>query len=210
MFLADVNFVSISSVTGAFTSAAQCRHQHIPVNVTAVTLTGTAAGNYTVSPFPSVTGTIGGVAITVTGLTGVPKTYDTTTTVTLGGGTLNGVLAADVGNVSVSTASGTFLDPNAGTNKPVTVTSVTLTGTAAGNYYISPMPTGRNRRDPNPLAVTVSGVTAASQSLRRHHIGFLPAAAQSMAYFLRTRPMCRSASSPGRSTRRSAAARASR
>jgi len=47
---------------------------------------------------------------------------------------LVGVLAGDQGRVSASGTTGAFVDRNAGTNKVVTGSGVTLSGTEAGNY----------------------------------------------------------------------------
>ena len=118
-------------------------------SVSGLSLTGTAAANYTFS------GATGAVAVTpktltVSGLTATSKIYDGATT-----GTLTGVAAlaaaetAGAGTTADGkpysgdtltlggTAAGTFADPNAGTAKPVTVTGKTLTGAQAGNYTLT-------------------------------------------------------------------------
>ena len=55
-----------------------------------------------------------------------------------------GEYAIDSGNVSIGTVTGSFASPNIGTNIAVTVTAITLAGTAGGNYVIptSNYPTG--------------------------------------------------------------------
>jgi len=67
--------------------------------------------------------------------------YDGTTSATIStaGATLNGVLAADTGNVTLVTdgAVGVFADKAVGTNKPVTISGLTLGGSAAGNYALT-------------------------------------------------------------------------
>ena len=65
------------------------------------------------------------------------KTYDATTAATVQTRTLAGVLAGDVGNVSLIGGTATFANANAGIGKLVTLTGATLTGTAAGNYSLT-------------------------------------------------------------------------
>jgi hypothetical protein len=77
--------------------------------------------------------------LTITGTTVDPKTYDGTTTATLGGTQqLVGVLGSD--NVSISADVGTFASPNAGSNIPVSA-AIVLGGGDAGNYQLT-QPTG--------------------------------------------------------------------
>jgi trimeric autotransporter adhesin len=81
------------------------------------------------------------IHLTMTGVTASTKTYDRSSSATLGfaGAELVGVLAADVDNVSYSTAgaSGAFADANVGDGKTVTVFGVTLTGSAAAKYSLT-------------------------------------------------------------------------
>ncbi|NCY03627.1 MAG: cadherin repeat domain-containing protein, partial [Planctomycetia bacterium] len=70
------------------------------------------------------------------------RPYDGTTTVTVSGGSLVGVVGLDaVSLVGGGNGTGTMADANIGTGKPVTVTGYALTGTAAGNYSLA-QPTG--------------------------------------------------------------------
>ena len=140
-------------------------------SISGLTLTGAAAGNYTLS------GTTGAVTVTpknltVTGLTASGKIYDGTMTADLTGtAALAATAAAGTGTTADGkpytgdaitlggTATGAFVDPNAGTAKPVTVTGKTLTGVAAGNYALT---------QPGGLTATVTPaaltVTANNQS----------------------------------------------
>ncbi|WP_420225833.1 YDG domain-containing protein [Pigmentiphaga litoralis] len=91
-------------------------------------LSGAAAGNYRIGT-ASGTGTVTQATLTI-GATGIDRTYDTTTqaTVTLNDNRLgNDVLTLGYGGAS-------FADKNAGENKAVSVSGLTLTGTDAGNY----------------------------------------------------------------------------
>lgn len=102
------------------------------VSVSGATLTGTDAGNYTLTVPTSVIGEILRKAITGTAQID-NRTYDGTTTAS-GRITLDGVVAGD--HVGASGAF-TFADGNAGTGKSVNVSSVALTGADAGNYTVT-------------------------------------------------------------------------
>ena len=76
------------------------------VTISGLTLTGDAAGNYTLS-VTSPTANITALPITVSGVTAANKTYDGTTTATLttGGDSLVGVLSGDTSNVTLNSGS---------------------------------------------------------------------------------------------------------
>ena len=109
-----------------------------------ITVTGYTApsANYTVSQPTGLTGNITGIALTIN-VTANNKTYDGTTTATLGTATLSGVASGDTANVTLVTsgATATFSQSNVGTGLGVTVLGYTLNGTAAANYTLS-QPTG--------------------------------------------------------------------
>ena len=100
------------------------------------TLFSTATAAFTVSPAPRST-------ITGRGLLADNKAYDGTTNcvLTIGSVTTNSVFAPDTGNVSVNTgaAVGYFANAGPGVNIPVTVTGLTLSGSAAGDYVLAPL-----------------------------------------------------------------------
>src|SRR5690606_23759206 len=102
------------------------------VTVSGGALSGAHAGNYTLDLPVSVLGDILQKAITGTA-TASSKTYDGTTAAS-GTVTLDGVVAGDDVNGS---ATFTFVDKNAGTNKTVTVSGATLSGADAGNYIVT-------------------------------------------------------------------------
>jgi len=103
------------------------------VTVAGTTLTGTDAGNYTVTVPASVLADILKKAITAN-VAANSKTYDGTTAGT-GTVSLNGVVGGDT--VGTSGTTFTFSDKNAGTGKTVTVAGTTLTGADAGNYTVT-------------------------------------------------------------------------
>ncbi len=99
-----------------------------------MTLTGAAAGNYTVTQ-PTLTANITAKTLTVSGASGVNKIYNGTTAATITGGALVGVVGSDVVNLATAT-SGIFASSNVGTNISIT-SAMTLTGAAAGNYALT-------------------------------------------------------------------------
>ena len=103
------------------------------VTVSGITLTGTDAGNYTLTS-STATGT---ASITVKSLTITPtvtdKEYDGNTTATAA--LTDNRVSGDVFTVNKTGA--TFDNKNIGTGKAVTVSGISLTGTDAGNYTIT-------------------------------------------------------------------------
>jgi len=131
--------VTIVAGTGAFVDANVGTGK--TVTATGYSLDGSKAGNYTLSAQPIVaTADITGVSLTITGVTASNKTYDGTTTATLSGGVLNGIVNSD--NVTIVAGAGAFVDANVGTGKSVTATGYSLDGSKAGNYILSAQPTG--------------------------------------------------------------------
>ncbi|MCX6736147.1 MAG: YDG domain-containing protein [Candidatus Parcubacteria bacterium] len=125
--------ITINTRTGTF--ATKTVGTGKTVDVTSVTLNGSASGNYTVTNPTDVTGTITAKALTVTGMQATTKEYDGGLTATLTGGSLVGIISPDV--VSINTRVGTFATKTAGTGKTVNVTSVTLIGADATNYTVT-------------------------------------------------------------------------
>ena len=63
------------------------------------------------------------------------KIYDGTTAATIATRSLNGVQGSD--NVSLSGGTASFANKTVGTNKTVTVSGLSLSGTDAGNYQLA-------------------------------------------------------------------------
>ncbi|MBV5348209.1 filamentous hemagglutinin, partial [bacterium] len=104
-------------------------------------LTGSAAGNYTApANYVVTTGAVTAKSLTISGVSAANEVYDGTTTATLSGGTLSGVVGTDV--VTITAGTGTFADKNVGTAKVVTATGYSISGAGAGNYTLSAQPTG--------------------------------------------------------------------
>ncbi|NBT24314.1 fibronectin type III domain-containing protein, partial [bacterium] len=127
-------------------------------------LGGAQAGNYSAPANSEETnGVITAKAVTISGITGVNRLYDGSTTATVTGtATLNGVLAGDAANVSLTgTPSFSFADTAVGVGKPVTATGYGLRGAAAGNYSLS-QPTVS--ADITAKGLTISGATATNRA----------------------------------------------
>jgi filamentous hemagglutinin family protein len=141
VFAGDFVFADASAVSATYAD----KHAGVsrPVSINGLFgLTGDDARNYLLAQPVSLTGTIARRGITVSGLTIADKTYDGTDAATISGtGTFGGTifgddLAIDVGAITVS-----FANPNAGANKAVTLSGLTLSGDDADNYDAA-TPTG--------------------------------------------------------------------
>ena len=87
---------------------------------------GATTANFTITPKD----------VTVSGITANSKVYDGTTTATLvtTGAAFSGKVGSDALTIS---ATGTFSDANAGTNKTVTLSGLTLGGSSANDYKLA-------------------------------------------------------------------------
>jgi hypothetical protein len=129
-FGATVSFAPVSGVVS---------NKTIEVRIAATAPLGTVSGNVVcsstgaVSQNVAVTGVVSPIQLTATNpsLT-LTKVYNGNTTALVTPGTLAGVLAADLANVTL-TATATYDNANVGTGKTITVT-YSLTGTAAIKY----------------------------------------------------------------------------
>jgi hypothetical protein len=86
----------------------------------------------------------------------VSKEYDATTVASLGANySLSNVLAGDLASLGVTAATGNYADKNVGSGKTVTFSGLSLSGTAAGNYQLTPTILTSNSAiiDPKVLAV---------------------------------------------------------
>ena len=142
------NFAGASAGTG------------VGVLVGGLTLTGSAAGNYTLSQLSGLTANITRVGVTITSGVGANnKTYDGTITATIisNNVVLSGVLPGDVVNVRLNTNGYTANFANAGVANGigVTLSGLTLAGTGAANYTLT-QPLGLTAN------ITKAGVTIAS------------------------------------------------
>ncbi len=153
--------LNTGSASGAFLNANAGTNK--TVQIIGLTLNGTDAGNYILTQ-PTTTANITKLGVTITsGLSANNKPYDGTTTATISSNNvvLSGVLAGDVAHVRISTNGYTanFASAAAGNGIAVTVSGLTLTGTAAGNYTLT-QPSGLTANI-TKLGVTItSGLSA--------------------------------------------------
>jgi uncharacterized protein YfiM (DUF2279 family) len=155
---------NVTVISGSGTLAGANAGSEAITSFGALTLGGTAAGNYTLAGASgSVNITVSALALTVTNLLALDKVYDGTTNATLDATNVGlvGVLNGDSVTLVTSNAVTYFADKNVGTNKPVTVTGLALGGAAAANYSL----VGPTNVTANITAagLTVSGVTVASK-----------------------------------------------
>jgi trimeric autotransporter adhesin len=102
---------------------------------TAMTITGTGTGNYTLAQ-PVITGDITAKELTVADAVVTPKVYDGNTDAAVTGATLTGVVGVD--DVTLDNAiAGMFDNANVGADKPVTHT-MSISGAGTGNYTFTP------------------------------------------------------------------------
>jgi trimeric autotransporter adhesin len=118
----DINNVSVS---GLFAN------KNVGNNKAVTTvLSGTGAGNYSISLPQGLTANITALPLTLSGTpVALSRPYDSTVIASISGATINGVLSGDSVNLS-----GLFANPNVGTSKPVTLV---MAGADVGNYSIS-------------------------------------------------------------------------
>lgn len=126
------------------------------------TISANQGGNSSYAPAPVVSKTLTVTAkpLTISGVTASNKVYDGTTSATLTGGTLNGIVGTDA--VTINAGSGLFADKNAGVSKAVIVSGYALTGSGAANYTLSGQPSGITADiTPAPLTITAEDKTKA-------------------------------------------------
>lgn len=124
--------------------------ENIPVMIDGLKLIGPDADNYSLLTPSGLTANIIRKSLTVVNLAATDRTYDRTNIVQLTGGQLVGVVLADANDVHPGIpATGTIANPNAGTNLPVTIDEIVLTGERSSNYTLI---------QPEDITVTISVV----------------------------------------------------
>jgi filamentous hemagglutinin family protein len=138
------------NTTGAFTDKNAANGK--TVNLTS-NYTGADVGNYTITDQATTTANIDKLAI-VGSISGQDKVYDGNTTATIGFRNLTGVISGDVVTYTGGIAS--FGDKNAGIQKTMTATGLSLTGVDAGNYTVNSAATSTGDIDRATLTVTAA------------------------------------------------------
>ena len=102
-------------------------------------VSGTDAGNYSYATSGTSQANITPKLLTFSNLVVSDKVYDGTTAANIAGNfsLASGLINGDNVSADVSAATATFANKNAGANKTVSVTGVTLTGTDSGNYTVA-------------------------------------------------------------------------
>ena len=117
----------------------------------------------------------------MSGITATDRVYDSTVSATdllvKGSAALVGKQGSDVVTLSHSAATATFANKNIGTNKPITITGITLGGTDAGNYTLTQPGTSASI---TAKELTVSNVTAVSRTYDRTTVAALNTGAASL------------------------------
>ena len=108
-------------------------------------LTGADAGNYILTQ-PTTTADTTAATLTVTGITALDKAFDGNTDATIDttNALLVGAVSGDDVTLDISGAIGTFDSPDAGNDKTVFITGLTITGADSGNYVLTQPTTTAN------------------------------------------------------------------
>ena len=129
------------------------------VNITGLALGGADIANYSLANPFTTTADITAKALTVTGTSVANKTYDATTTTTLTGGALSGLISGDVVTL---TQAGSFVDKNYSASAKTVNAADTLSGTDASNYSLT-QPTGLTGYI-SKADLAISGVSAVDKT----------------------------------------------
>jgi filamentous hemagglutinin family protein len=128
-------------------------------------LSGTDSANYILAPSsPVPVATIFAKPLTANGFTALNKVCDGTASAQVSGGSLLGVVLGDA--VSLSGANGAFDNKNAGIDKIVTVSGISLSGIDSANYIINGTPTTTADIFPKTLifGTDITGITAQNKT----------------------------------------------
>ncbi|MGB9106213.1 MAG: YDG domain-containing protein, partial [Terriglobales bacterium] len=170
-FTSDSVVLNSSGAAGAFADKNVGNGK--PVMITSLALTGTDAGDYSVSDASGATANITPKAITASGITANSRVYNASTVVTLSTGaavltsgavsdTDNKFYSGDIVNVVATAATGAFANKRVGTGKPVAVSGLTPSGTDAPNYTITDA--SGATADITPFNLTITGVVAQNKT----------------------------------------------
>jgi hypothetical protein len=130
------------------------------INVSAIALGGTDAGNYFVNQTSGAFATIDRASLPVS-IVGVDRPYDGTTNASVS--FTHSALAGD--DVQVLFGSASFADRNVGTDKDITVSGLALGGADAGNYSIDIVATAIADITPSSVIIDVPSQVAGTWTL---------------------------------------------
>lgn len=159
-----LSVLGADSVSLAGTPSAVFDSRHVgsdkTVSVSGLALAGADAGNYSLPATLSLTASITPLAVGVTGLSALDKTYDGTTAASVVGTPSIAVLGGDAVTVTGS-PSAVFSSRHAGTARPVTLSGLSLSGPQAGNYTLN-LNTGLTA-DIQPAPLLIAGLQGQSK-----------------------------------------------
>jgi hypothetical protein len=127
-------------------------------NITPSAALGSGLSNYSITYATGIQ-TIGAKSVSISGILGGDKQYDSTTSDTLdtASGAITGKVAGD--NLTISNGTGAFTTASVGTTKTVTATGFSLGGSDANDYSLSGQPSGLTANITTaPLTVTAKPV----------------------------------------------------
>ena len=158
------SIVAVNTTTGALT----VKKAGGPVTITATVAEDTDYSEVT----KSYSVTVSKRELSITGLLATNRDYDGTTTIALTGGTLTNKVTSDDVQITMPTT-GTVADADVGSNKTVTISAPTLTGSAAENYTLAALPAitvniskATPAGVPEYTKITASGKTLADADLK--------------------------------------------
>jgi hypothetical protein len=134
-----VGFLAADGVTATYSRTGGETVAGSPYTITAVLSPAGVLGNYNIT-LNTANFTITPKALTVSGITANNKPFDhnAIATLNLGGAALVGVVAPDVITFNTAGATGTFPTHLVGGPYPVTVSGLSISGPAVGNYTLTP------------------------------------------------------------------------
>ncbi|AYM75696.1 filamentous hemagglutinin N-terminal domain-containing protein [Janthinobacterium agaricidamnosum] len=135
------------------------------VSISGIVLGGTDAGNYNLTG-TTASGSADISKATISGVTGIVagnKVYDggVVASLNMAGASFTGMVGGD--NLTVSGASGSFVDKNAGTGKTVNISGMVLGGTDAGNYDFTNATASSTANISQATISGVSGIVAGNK-----------------------------------------------
>jgi autotransporter-associated beta strand protein len=159
-FFDGANAIGTVAVDGTGTAVLSVSDLLVGSSPHSVTAVYNGDATYGTSKSAAVTQTV--TPITLTGVIGANKQYDQTVNAPLNLTNLIGVLPVDTNQVQLATNYvATFPDKNAGTNKAITASGISLMGGAAANYTIASTANVFGNISSKPL--TVTGATASAK-----------------------------------------------
>jgi autotransporter-associated beta strand protein len=159
-FFDGANAIGTVAVDGTGTAVLSVSDLLVTTSPHSVTAVYNGDGTYAPSTSAAVTQNV--TPLTLTGVTGLSKVYDQTTTAPLNLTNLIGILPIDTNLVHLATNyTANFSDKNVGVNKPISASGISLTGSVSGNYTIAS--TANTTGSITPKILTATNVTASSK-----------------------------------------------